>query len=182
MRDVSIAANYARTLLELARRAKAPGEWGVMFGDVAAAVERDPRLKRFLESPRVSEAQKREIIGTAFGDRLPHLLVRFLQVLVRNRRQMLLSAIAVEYTRLLDDLEGRIHADVTVARPMDEAGQAALAERLTRIMGGGKRVTPVVRVFPAIMGGVIVRIGDTVADGSVRTRLGRLRQLLAAAH
>jgi len=181
MRDVSIAANYARTLLELARRADAPAEWGVMFGDVSAAVEANPRLKQFLESPRVSEGRKREIIGKAFGDRLPLLLVRFLQVLVHNRRQMLMPSIAIEYNRLLDDLEGRIHADVTVARPMDAAGTAALAERLTRTMGGGKRVTPIVRVFPAILGGVIVRIGDTVADGSVRTRLGRLRQLLAAA-
>jgi F-type H+-transporting ATPase subunit delta len=109
------------------------------------------------------------------------MLVRFLQILVRNRRQMLIPLIAAEYTRLLDDLEGRIHADVTVARPMDAAAQAVLADRLTKSMGAGKRVTPVIRVFPAIMGGAIVRIGDTVVDGSVRTRLGRLRQRLAAA-
>ena len=181
MREVSIAANYAEALLALAQKAKAPGEWGVLFGDVAAAIAQDSRLKRFLESPRVSESRKAAIIGSAFGKRLPVMLVRFLQVLVRNRRQMLIPSIATEYTRLLDDLEGRIHADVTVARPMDAAAQAALADRLTKAMGGGKRVTPVVRVFPAIMGGAIVRIGDTVVDGAVRTRLGRLRQLLAAA-
>jgi F-type H+-transporting ATPase subunit delta len=181
MREISIAANYAEALLALARKANAPGEWGVLFGDVAAAIQQDLRLKRFLESPRVSESQKAAIIGTAFGKRLPEMLVRFLQILVRNRRQMLIPSIAAEYTRLLDDLEGRIHADVTVARPMDVAAQAALADRLTKAMGGGKRVTPVVRVFPAIMGGAIVRIGDIVVDGSVRTRLGRLRQLLAAA-
>jgi F-type H+-transporting ATPase subunit delta len=181
MREVSIAANYAEALLALAQQAKAPGEWGVMFGDVAAAIEQDPRLKRFLESPRVSESRKRDIIGAAFAKRMPKTLVRFLQILVHNRRQMLIPPIASEYTRLLDDLEGRIHADVTVARPMDAAAQAALADRLTKAMGRGKRVTPVIRVFPAIMGGAIVRIGDTVVDGSVRTRLGRLRQLLAAA-
>jgi F-type H+-transporting ATPase subunit delta len=182
MREISIAANYAEALLALAQRAKAPGEWGALFGDVAAAIEQDPRLKRFLESPRVSESRKRAIIGAAFGKRLPETLVRFLQILVHNRRQMLIPSIAAEYTRLLDDLEGRIHADVMVARPMDAAAQAALAERLTTAMGGGKRVTPVVRVFPAILGGAIVRIGDTVVDGSVRTRLGRLRKRLAAAH
>jgi F-type H+-transporting ATPase subunit delta len=182
MRDVSIATNYAETLLTLAQRAHNPEDWGVMFGDVAAAIEHDPRLKRFLESPRVSEAQKNEVLAKAFQDRLPRLLVRFLQMVVHHRRQRLIGEIAIAYDRLLDTAQGRVRADVTVARPLDAAGQAALADRLTRAMGEGQNVVPVVRLFPPILGGVIVRIGDRVADGSVRTRLARLRRRLAAAH
>lgn len=181
MREPTIAANYASVLLELATRADNPEEWGTMYGDVAEAVERDPRLRQFLESPRVSEATKNAILGKAFQDRFPRLLVRFLQMLVHNRRQSLIRAIAVEYNRLLDQLQGRVHADVTVARPISDAEREAMGEQLTRSMGDGKRVTPVVRVYPRILGGVIVRIGDRVADGSVRTRLARLRQRLAAA-
>jgi F-type H+-transporting ATPase subunit delta len=94
---------------------------------------------------------------------------------------MLLGDIAVAYNRLLDEVKGRVHADVTVARALDSAGEAALADSLTRTMGGGRRVVPQVRVHPPILGGVIVRVGDSVADGSVRTRLARLRRRLATA-
>lgn len=181
MRDASIAANYAETLLELANRANQPEEWGRMFADVADAADRDPTLKRFLQSPQVSGARKGAILAKAFQDRLPRLLVRFLQTVIHHRRQMLLGEISREYTSRLDALQGRVHADVTVARPLDAKAQSSLAERLTKTIGEGKRVMPVFRVFPPIMGGVIVRIGDTVADGSVRTRLSRLRRRLAAA-
>lgn len=181
MREESIAANYAGALLELAKRAKDPEGWGVMLGDVVEAVSQDPTLQRFLQSPKVSEGEKTAILAKALQKRFPPFMVKFLQMLVRNRRQMLIGPIAVEYNRMVDELEGRVHADVTVARPLSDAERDALAKQLTRSMGQGKRVTPVVRVYPRIMGGIIVRIGDRVADGSVRTKLGRLRQLLATA-
>ena len=181
MRRDSIAANYAGALLDLARRRGDPAAWGVMLGDVAAAVSEDLRLEHFLESPRLSEVQKIDVLAKALETRVPPLMVRFFEQLVRNRRQTLIGAISVAYQHLLDELEGRVQADVTVARAMTDAERGALAKQLSRSMGDGKRVTPVVRVQPRIMGGIIVRIGDRVADGSVRTRLGRLRQLLATA-
>jgi F-type H+-transporting ATPase subunit delta len=181
MRDETIAATYADVLLALAQRADDPQGWGAMFGDVGAAVEHDVRLRRFLESPRIADARKIDVLQRAFANVLPALLLRFLEALVRHRRQMLIPAIAAGYNRLLDQLEGRVHADVTVARPLDDAERDALAAQLTRAVGAGRSVVPLVRVHPPILGGVIVRLGDRVADGSVRTRLGRLRQRLAAA-
>ena len=181
MRETTIADNYAETLLELAQRAEDPQGWGAMFGDIAHAIQRDPTLRRFLESPRVDESTKTEVLTKAFQDRLPRLLVRFIVMVVHNRRQMLIGQISDAYNRRLDQLEGRIHADVTVARPIDEAARQRIADQLTRSIGKGQRVVPVVRVHPAILGGLIVRIGDTVADGSIRTRLARLRRRLASA-
>jgi F-type H+-transporting ATPase subunit delta len=181
MRDSTIASNYANVLLTLAQRAEDPPGWGEMFGDVAAAVAQDLRLRRFLESPRVSDGRKIAILRNAFANVLPAVLVRFIEALVHHRRQMLIGSIAVEYNRLLDQLEGRVHADVTVARPLSEAERATLADQLTRSVGAGRTVVPVVRVHPPLLGGVIVRVGDTVADGSVRSRLARLRRRLAAA-
>jgi len=181
MRDATIAATYADVLLTLAQRADDPQGWGVMFGDVAAAAEQDERLRQFLESPRVGDVRKVEFLQRAFATALPALLLRFLETLVRHRRLMLLTAIAAGYNRLLDQLEGRVHADVTVARAMTDRARTALAAQLTRSIGGGRSVVPVVRVHPPILGGVIVRLGDRVADGSVRTRLARLRRRLASA-
>jgi len=61
-----------------------------MINDVSAAVRREPTLRRFLESPRVSADEKNAVLAKAFQDRLPRLLVRFLQLLIANRRQMLI--------------------------------------------------------------------------------------------
>jgi F-type H+-transporting ATPase subunit delta len=101
-------------------------------------------------------------------------------VLVRHRRQTLIPEVAAEYTRMLDEVEGRVRAQVTVARALSGAEQSALAAALTRSVGAGKTVVPAVRVQPQILGGVIVRVGDGVADGSVRARLARLRRSLGA--
>ncbi|MBA3579273.1 MAG: F0F1 ATP synthase subunit delta, partial [Gemmatimonadaceae bacterium] len=65
MRDSSIARNYAEALLSLARKANNMDGWGKMIADFAAAVEQDTTLRRFLESPRVSEAQKNAVITKA---------------------------------------------------------------------------------------------------------------------
>ena len=174
MRDSTIARNYAETLLVLATRAKDLRGWGKMLTDVANAMRENATLRLFLESPRVSSAQKSEVIGKAFTDRMPRLMLRFLQTIVQHRRQMLIPAIAEEYLNLVDEAEGRIHARVTVARETDDAGRAAIASQLSRMFG--KDVVPHLSVDPSIMGGVVVHVGDTVLDGSVKKRLASLRR------
>ncbi len=178
MRDTTIARNYAEALLALARKAGDLQAWGRLIDDVAAAMERDDRLRRFLEAPQISADQKNAVLAKAYEDRAPRLFLRYLQRLVMNRRQMLIPEIANEYRDLVDEVEGRVHAQVTLAKPVDEAEQDAIGRHLSRTMG--KPVVPQVRVNPNIMGGIIVRIGDRVMDGSVRRRLGILRSRMLA--
>jgi F-type H+-transporting ATPase subunit delta len=178
MRDTTIARNYAEALLELARRADDPAGWGKLMRDVANGMHQDQMVRRFLESPKISEAQKNEVFFQALGDRVPRHFLRFLQTLVRKRRQMLIPEVSSEYDKLLDIHEGRVHANVTVARETSAQDEATIAEQLSRVIG--KTVVPHFTVNPAILGGVVVKIGDTVMDGSVRRRLARLRgQILA---
>jgi F-type H+-transporting ATPase subunit delta len=174
MRDTTIARNYAETLLALAAKAGDLRGWGAMFSDVATAMETTPKLKLFLESPRVSAAQKNKVLGEALQDRMPRLMMRYLQSLVSHRRQMLIPEIAREYLDLVDAKEGRIHARITVAREADESERGMIARELSRVFG--KDVVPHVTVDPAILGGLIVHVGDTVLDGSVRKRLASLRR------
>lgn len=174
MRDSTIARNYAEVLLVLARKADDLRGWGGMLSDVARAMETDPTLRLFLESPRVPASTKNEVLGKALQDRMPRLMVKFLQSLVKNRRQMLIPEIAREYLDLVDAAEGRMHARVTVAMATTDAETTAIAKQLSRMFG--KAVVPHVTVDPAIMGGVIVHIGDTVLDGSVRKRLVSLKR------
>jgi F-type H+-transporting ATPase subunit delta len=179
MRDTTIARNYAETLLELARRAGDLRGFGEAADDIADAMQRDRTLHLFLESPRVSAQQKNEVIGRAFGGQLlPSLFVRFLQALITHRRQMLLPEIAREYHDLVDQVEGRLHANVTVAREPEDSERGAIARELSRAYG--KEVVPHFAVNPAILGGVVVRVGDTVLDGSVRRRLASLRSRMLA--
>lgn len=174
MREPTISRNYAEALLELARRSG--GElraWSDMIEGIGNAVESDRRLRIFLESPRVSTKQKNDILQKAYGTQMPRTFVLFLQTLVRNRRQMLIPNIARSFQDLVDEAEGRVHASVTVAREADERDRQLITGELSRAFG--KNVVPHYFVNPAILGGVVVRVGDTVLDGSVRRRLQTLR-------
>ncbi len=175
-----VSRNYAEALLSLATKADNREGFGAMIRDVANAINTDQNVRRFLESPRVSYEEKNAVLSKAFADRVPRVFLRFLQTMVHNRRQMLIPAIATEYSNLLDAAEGRVHADVIVARPLGDTEARDLAGQLSRALG--KTVVPHVAVDPAIMGGVIVKIGDEVMDGSVSRRLSRLAQRMRAAH
>lgn len=179
MRDPTIARNYAEVLLELARKANDLEGWGAMILDVADAMQRDERLRRFLESPRVSEDEKNRIIARAFQDRMPRLFVRFLQTLVGHGRQMLIPQIATEYQALVDEISGRVHAQVTVAIEPSPAERETIGRDLSRALG--RTVVPHIFVNAAILGGLVVKVGDRVMDGSVRHRLTILRSRMVAA-
>ncbi|HEX6048422.1 MAG TPA: ATP synthase F1 subunit delta, partial [Gemmatimonadaceae bacterium] len=154
MRDTTIARNYAEALLALARKAGDLQAWGRLIDDVAAAMERDERLRRFLEAPQISADEKNAVLAKAYEDRAPRLFLRYLQRLVMNRRQMLIPEIANEYRDLVDEVEGRVHAQVTVAKEVDDEERAAISRQLSQKIG--KPVVPQVRVNPNIVGGIIV--------------------------
>lgn len=175
MRDVTIAQNYAEALFELAKRAKDLHGWETLIGGMADAMGRDRTLRLFLESPRIAAVDKNKVLADAFKDAPAHF-VRFLQTLVRNRRQMLIPEISAAYMDLVDQVEGRVHAMVKVAREASDADRDAIAAQLSRVFG--KQVVPHLSVHPEILGGVVVRIGDAVMDGSMRKRLGLLKASL----
>ena len=175
--SATVPRNYAEALLALARKAEDTAGWGTMLRQVANAIGSDPSLRQFLDSPRIASEIKSEVITKALGDRVPRLFLRFLQQLVKNRRQMLIPAIADEYDTLLDASQGIVHAKVTVARETGEDERNAIAKQLSSVVG--KNVVPHLTVDPSILGGVVVRIGDTVMDGSLRRRLGLLQRRMS---
>lgn len=179
MRDTTIARNYAQTLFALAQKAGDLPGWGRMITEVASAVTTDRTLRLFLESPKIPAEKKKQVFTRGFQDRAPRHFVRFLHALVSNGRQMLIPEVAHEYHALVDEAEGRMHATVTVAQEPDEALRSTVAQQLTRAFG--KTVVPHFAVNPAIIGGIVVRAGDTVLDGSVRRRLAVLRERMGQA-
>ena len=173
MRNTTIAHNYAEALLELAKRAKDLRGWGGLINGIADAMGQDQKLRAFLETPRVDAATKNKVLRKALADRAPSKFVRFVESVVMHRRQMLLPVIAQEYMDLVDAAENRMHANVTVAKQVDDKTQKMIADRLSKVFD--KTVVPHMTVDDRILGGLVVRVGDTVMDGSVRRRLATLR-------
>jgi F-type H+-transporting ATPase subunit delta len=177
MRNETIATNYAEALLALAVKTDAVDAFGGYVAALGDAVAQNVVLRRFLAAPQVALERKRAVVTAALGDQLPRPFVLFVQKVVANRRQLLFPEIAVAYAALVDQREGRVHATVTVARPPAEGDAEALSARLSAALG--KAVVAHLAVDPAILGGVVVRIGDSVMDGSVRRRLATLKTALA---
>jgi F-type H+-transporting ATPase subunit delta len=178
MNAEGIGRNYAEALLTLARKSGEVEEWGALIDAIAVGMREDATLRTFLESPKLSASQKIEILEKALERGVPAVFLRFLEAVINKRRQMLIPEIASEYRLLIDASEDRVHASVTVATEPTEPERDALARQLSRLFG--KRVVPHITLNPAILGGVIVKVGDTVMDGSVRKRLSTLRQRMLA--
>ena len=168
MKSVTIARNYAEALFA------AGAEFGDVLDAVAGAIQADERIRVTLDSPRVSKAAKSRILERALKREAPAEFVRFLQAVVRRGRQGLLGEIAQEYQVLLDEKLNRVHAGVTLAQDPDDRTEKQVVERLTKALG--REVRAHFRADPQILGGVVVRVGDRIFDGSVRRRLTALQR------
>ena len=181
MRGETIARNYATALFELAEREGKLEEFGDAIESVARLLDENRDFRTLLETPRVPAAEKKEVLRRVFAKELPTKVLNFLLLTIDKRRQRLVREIARAYHDLVDERLGRVRVEVTVARPQEQDVDVQLRDALTKLLG--KKAVPSVRVKPEILGGVVIRAGDRIYDGSLRRRLDRLRrQLLAGGH
>ncbi len=179
MREETVARNYAETLFELASRNESVPAFEAGIQAVATLIEENADVREFIETPRISSAAKKSVLGATFEGRMPTLLVNFVKVVIDKRRQRLLRKIAGEFQNLVDEHAGRTHVEVTVARPLNETELEEVARGLSRALG--KTVIPNLHVRPDILGGIVVRTGDSIFDGSVRRQIENMRRTLLAA-
>lgn len=181
MRAEIIARNYAETLVALAERQgpDALDAWGAAIDQLAAMLAADPRARQFLETPRVRPEQKKDALRQALAGRAPEMFVRFVMVLVDKRRQGLIPDIAAAYRDLVDQRMGRARVEVTISHAPDAELQQEIQRALEVQLG--RTVIPTYRIDPDLLGGMVLRLGDEVLDGSVRSRAGHLRRRLMEA-
>jgi F-type H+-transporting ATPase subunit delta len=175
----TVARNYAGTLFELAQRHESLDAFWNGLDAVVRLRDGNPSFKLFLETPRISDGEKKALLKRVFGTALPRPLLNFLQVTIDKRRQRLLGLIAEEFRGLLDEHYGRAHVTVTVARGLSDEALAELAGKLSALIG--KEAIPHVRIKPTVLGGVHLKTGDTVYDGTLRRRMKQLRRQLVTA-
>jgi F-type H+-transporting ATPase subunit delta len=173
VRDSTVSRNYAETLLAVAEREKQVERFGELIDAVAGVLVADPGLRGVFMSPRVPKGTKKRLVEQALTRVAPVSFIRFLQAVVQRGRQYLLADIAQEYERLVDRHLNRVHAVVSTARPVDAKLAHAIEKRLTEVFE--KRVLPHFRTEPTLVGGIVVRVGDRVFDGSLRRKLKLLR-------
>ena len=177
-----IARNYAETLFDLAMQhggAETVDAYALALDEVVELIRSDPRIGEFLATPRVDVDTRKRVMRDAFTGRVPEYFLRFLLIVVEKRRQTLLPTIATEFHELVDRSHNRLRAEISVASEPDDAARAEIVEALERKLD--RQILPTFRVDPELIGGVVVRIGDRVVDGSLRRRMSDLRRRLLAA-
>jgi F-type H+-transporting ATPase subunit delta len=132
-----------------------------------------------METPRINLEQRKAALTAALRGRVPELVLRFILVVVEKRRGALLAEIGQQYQALVDERMGRVRVAVTLSHAPDAALMEEIRAGLEARMGTA--VIPTFAVDPAILGGIVLRRGDDVLDGSVRTRATRLRRAMMAA-
>ncbi len=168
----STARRYAEAAFEIAERDDSMEAW------LAALAVADDRLTgadamRLLSNPAISVASRTEALGRIVGDEISGPQRNLLALMVRRGRFELLPGVIREFMRLYRLREGIVEATVTSAVALDATEIEALQERLMAVTG--QRVELREEVDPDLIGGIQVRIGDQLIDGSVRGRLERLR-------
>lgn len=178
-----VASRYARALLDVVLAPGANIDTNQVVADlraVADVIKGSADLRNTLESPAVAPSRKRAVMRrllepAGIGEKVRN----FVYVAIDHRRADEFPSIVDAFEQLLDERLGFVSADVRSARELDPAQRAALEAQVVRLSGRKAKVK--FSTDPALLAGVVARIGSTVYDGSVRGQLERLRSRLGAA-
>ncbi|MDY0881710.1 F0F1 ATP synthase subunit delta [Dongia soli] len=169
-----LATRYAAALFELAESKHQLDAVATDLAALAKMVADSADLKRLINSPVLSRAEQGKAMAAVlkaagFGE----LTQKFIGLVAQNRRLFAVPAVIKAFQKRLADKRGEMTAEVTAARPLTDAQQAAVSDAIKRVVGG--KVAIDVKVDPSLLGGLIVRIGSRMIDSSLKTKLQKLQ-------
>ncbi len=171
------AHRYARAAFEVAVAKHDLNGWLADLEKLEVVLG-DPDVALALENPRLDDGKRVALALSLAPDRLNQERSNFVKLLVLGRRTNLISEIRSDFQAMVDEAEGRTELEVIVSAELSAADLKTITAELTEKMGQEVKIN--VRVDPEILGGLIIRHGDHVVDGSVRRRLAEMREELLA--
>ena len=173
----ALARRYARALLDIGRE---EGQVRRVLSEVerfASLFDATPALRGVLTAAHVNRRDKQAVLESAVSQAgLLPVTTNFLRLLVDKRRMDRLPEILAELRRMVEELEGIERVEVVTAAPLPGAQRESLKSVLEKRTG--KRIELEEKLEPAVLGGMVVKVGSTVYDGSVRSQLSRIRENL----
>lgn len=174
--DSAAAKRYAQAAFDLAVESNAVGAWRSDLEDIAQVLT-DSGMADWLASRNVLLAERLAAIDKVLD--VQPLALNFAKLLVSRQRSLDARSIVKAFDGMADAYEGIIDAQITTAVPLEAAQKAALEQQIASAVG--KRIRLTTAVEPGIVGGLVVRVGDQLIDGSVRAKLRNLRRQLEGA-
>ncbi len=172
----AVARRYAQALYEIAQTNNTLETIEQELKGVAEAVEGTRELQKILYHPQVLAGDKKNLLKTLFADKVSAETMKFLGLIVDKRRENYLAGISAEFSALANEARGKVAAEVITAVQVSEEQKQELVKVASRL--AGKEVEPTFAVDASLVGGVIVKIGSKVIDGSIKTRLATLQSRL----
>ena len=164
---------YAKALLAFGKESGSVDQLVEGLDGIVDVIQKVPGLQAALESPRIALEDKTKLLDKAFTGKVDKSLINFLKVVGNKGRFDCLGAISSSAQKMQDEMSGRVQAVLTSASDIDDTVKSNIAERLAKLLG--KTVSLQSVVDPEILGGMVVRVGDTVYDGSVVNQLAQVR-------
>ena len=171
-----IANRYAEALFQLSEEENITKEIYNELHDVVEVIKNNKELDNVLKSPLVAKNEKTQLIEALFNNKINNDLKNFLKILVEKGRISSLKSIELTFKELLNDKHNIIEGTVISAIALTEKQVKELEEKLSKKYN--KNVTLENKVDESILGGVLVRLGNTQIDGSVKTRLDNIKDQL----
>lgn len=174
----SLARRYAKALMDIGADAKNADKLGADLRSFAQAMAVSVELTTTLTNPAFPKSERKKILDAlATRFMVEKVTKNFLFVLLDKERLANLPSISKEIDRMLEEKAGRISAEVTSAQPLTATQLQQITASLEKL--SGKKVVLVKHEDPALLGGVVAKLGDTIYDGSLRTQLHTLRDELS---
>ena len=172
-----IAERYAKAIYDLAKEESDCREIGRELEVISKLLKEVEGLKEILLNPAHGLEKKRKAIEVLGRSKiLSPLAINFLLLLVKKSRLANIAEICESYDTILNKEEGRLRAEVFLALEVDKATLQGIKERLEEITG--KEVVMSVTIDPGLIGGVVIKVGDLVFDGSIKAQLGKIKDRL----
>jgi len=173
---ITIARPYAQAVFEVAQKLSDLKGWSEVLQLLAEAVSYS-EIRTVINSPRVERTQIADLLGDILSGRAKPQQMNFIRVLIENQRLSLLPEIAAIFETLKAESEKIVNVVVDSAFELSVAQQEKIVSSLKARMG--REIKLVCKVNKELLGGVVIRAGDQVIDGSARTRLGEMATALA---